>query len=408
MSLIDSVTIRPVLPDELPAVAQVQAVSFGREPDKALARLQQNPRYDTSHIIAADYEGQIIGSAIAFPAKMWLSGVPLSIGAVAGVVTLPEYRQNGVAAKMMDFLITRMVAEEHALSVLYPFSHRYYSKFSYGPISDSHAYRIEANNLLTFEEGQQVRPFTLDDLPMMRVMYKGQMTWHNGWFTRSNEWWVELVERWSRLVVFDNDGMIEGYCAYDIKSDEQGRNIFKVIEMFAVDGTAYRGLIGYLATQDEAGIIEYLAPAQTPLRHLLRQPIAEDAENRGWVFNDLCHITPGPMGRIISLPKALTTRFYTRAMSGERVLKISDPLIPANEEPLLFRVIDGRPETRAANGVEPQVETDIRTFSQILCGYLSAKDAQYIGRLKADEGSCIWLDKLIADTPLFIQAGDWF
>ncbi len=408
MSLTDSVTIRPVELDDLPVVAQIQAASFGGEADAALERLHNNPRYNLSHIIAADYDGQLIGSAIAFPAKMWLSGVPLSVGAVAGVATSPDYRQNGVAAKMMEFLIARMQAEGHALSVLYPFSHHYYEKFDYAPISDSHAYRIATDNLLTSAEGEQVRPFAPDDLSMLRVIYKGQMTWHNGWFSRSNAWWSELIERWSQLVVFEKEEMIEGYCAYEMKTDDQGREVLRIIELFAVEGEAYRGLFSYLATQTGADIIDYLAPPQAPLRHLLKRPVAEGGQNRGWIFNDLCHITPGPMGRIINLDQALTTRFYTRAMSGERVIKITDPLIPTNEAPLLFRVIDGRPETRPAAGFDPHIETDVRTFSQILCGYLTAKDAEYIGRLRADENSCLWLDNLIADSPLFIQAGDWF
>jgi predicted acetyltransferase len=339
---------------------------------------------------------------------MWLSGVPMSVGAVAGVATLPHYRRNGVASKMMKFAIARMVADGYALSVLFPFSHKYYNRFDYGTIGDLHAYQITPKNLMVFEERHNVRPFRPDDLPMMGVMYKGQMTWHNGWFTRSNEWWGQLIERWPHIVVFDNDGLIEGYGAYDLQTNRQGERILRLIEFFAADGAAYRGLIGYLAVQNEADVIEYLAPPDTPLRHLLHQPIADKGLNRGWIFNDLCHVTPGPMGRIINLPAALTTRFYDRTISGERVIKLTDPLLPVNEEPIIFRVVDGRPETQSADGLAPQIATDVCTFSQILCGYLSAKEAQYIGRLQADEGSCSWLDQVIADAPLFIQAGDWF
>ena len=408
MSMIDSVTIRPVLADELPAVAQVRAIGFGGEPEMALNRLQSNPRYNAPHIVVAIYKGKIIGTTTAFSAKMWLSGVPMKIGAVAGVATLPEYRRKGVAAKMMRFIIGKMFNEGDALSILYPFSPAYYNKFDYGTIGDLHAYRIKTDNLRPSEEGHKVRPFAPQDSRMMRVIYKGQMTWHNGWFTRSDEWWEQLINRWPGIMVFDNEGMIEGYYAYDLRNDDDGHSVLNIIELFAADGPAYQGLIGHLARQKEADIVEYLAPPNTPLRHLMRHPMADNAQNRTWIFNDLCHVTPGPMGRIINLSKALTTRFYNRTISGERVLKITDPLIPTNEDALIFRVVDGRPEVHSAKGLTPQIETDIRTFSQILCGYLSAKDAQYIGWLRADESSCSWLDKIIADTPLFIQAGDWF
>ena len=151
MPSIDAVTIRPILPDELPAVAYVRSMGFGGNPDKILAAMNDNPRYNFSHVIVAQYNGEIIGTATTFPAQMWLSGVPLSVGAVAGVAVLPEYRKLGVAAKMMKFAIMKMFAEGDALSVLFPFSHKYYSKFDYGTIGDLHAYRINPGNLTVFE-----------------------------------------------------------------------------------------------------------------------------------------------------------------------------------------------------------------------------------------------------------------
>ncbi|HXV98519.1 MAG TPA: sterol carrier protein domain-containing protein, partial [Anaerolineae bacterium] len=95
-------------------------------------------------------------------------------------------------------------------------------------------------------------------------------------------------------------------------------------------------------------------------------------------------------------------------LSGERVIRISDPLIPTNEEPLLFRLVDGRAETRSADGRKPQIETDVSAMTQILCGYLSTQDARRLGRLQANEDTCSWLDKAIADSPVYVQAGDWF
>lgn len=408
MSIIDSVTIRPALPDELEAVARLHTIGFGGNQTERLDYLLNNPRYNFSHIVVAQHDGEIVGSLTLIPAQMWLSGVPVNVGAVAGVVVLPEYRRNGIAPKMMEFAIMRMLAEGRALSVLFPFSHKYYAKFNYGTVSDLHVYRINPGNLIAYAEGHQVRPFHPDDLAMIRVMYKGQMTWHNGWFTRSNEWWSYIVKRWPQLMVYDNDGMIEGYYAYEVKINDRGERVLHIREFFAAEGAAYRGLIGYLAAQTEGTVIEYMAPANTPLRHMLRQPVAADAQNRGWIFNDLCYVVAGPMARIINLPAALTARFYTRGMSGERVIQVTDPLIHTNEEPLLFRVVDGRPETHPADGLDPQIRTDIATMTQILCGYLTAKDASLLGRFEADERTCTWLDQISADSPLYIQPGDWF
>jgi predicted acetyltransferase len=338
---------------------------------------------------------------------MWLSGVPLDIGAVAGVTVLPEQRENGVAGRIMEFLIDRMYSEERALSLLFPFSHKYYNKFGYGTVSDLHVYRFHPDNINQFEGADNVRPFTMADLHIMRVLYKGELTWRNGWFTRSNEWWERIMAQWPQVMVYD-DGMVTGYLCYNLSTNETGKRVLKIHEFFASEDEAYRGLHAFLAGQDDVDVIEYLAPAHTLLHHSLRQPIAVNAQNHGWVFNDLCHVTAGPMARIINLSKALTTRFYTRGMSGEKVLQVTDPLIPGNEETLTFRLVDGRAETHPTGDRKPNIETDIRTLSQILCGYLKATDARRLGWFRADENTCSWLDQIIVDEPLFIQSGDWF
>lgn len=408
MSIIDAVTIRPMLPAEVERVADLLTIGFGGEKSQRLAMLQGNPRFDSSHLIVAEYAGAIVGTATVFPAQMWLSGVPVKVGAVAGVTVQPEQRQQGIAARLMEVAIERMFAAGLAMSILFPFSPKYYNKFGYGVIGEVHTYRLNPANLTVFEEGHQVRPFEAIDLPMMRVMYKGQMTWHNGWFTRSNGWWDELIRRWPQMMVFENDGMIEGYYAYDLETSDQGQRVLRVREFFAAENQAYRGLMSYLAAQTEADVIEYYAPPDTPLRHMLRQPVADQAQNRGWIFNDLCYVAAGPMGRVINLREALTTRFYKRGLSGERVLRVADPLIPSNEQPIVFRIVDGRAETRPSDSATPQIETDIKTISQILAGYLSAKDAHLLGRFETDEDTCSWLDQALADSPLFIQPGDWF
>jgi predicted acetyltransferase len=395
--------------DDLEAVAQLRSIGFGRNKEKTMTALKNDPRYNLSHIIVADHAGQVIGTTTIFPVKMWLSGVPVNVGAVAGVAVLPEFRRQGVAAKMMDAAVRRSFEQGDALSALFPFSHDYYHKFGYRTVSDLHAYRINRHNLnLVSTEVNKVRPFNPNDLRVMRVMYKGQLTWHNGWLTRSDEWWERLIKSWSKIMVFDNDGMIEGYYAYNIQLNDDHEPVLNIKEFFATDGAAYRALLHSLAEQNEAEIIQYLAPADTLLRHSLRQPVAHQAQNHGWIFNDLCYVTPGPMARIINLPKALTSRFYTRGISGERTLKVTDPLIPENEAPLVFRLVDGRAETRPADGGKPQIETDVATLSQILCGYMKAIDAYRLDLFRASEDTCSWLDKIIVDTPLYIQAGDWF
>lgn len=407
--MIETVIVRPAHPKDEETIAHIRAISFATDEQKVLDSLRNNPRYDVAHIIIAELGGQAIGTATLFPVKMWLSGVPVNVGAIAGVAVLPDYQGHGVAAKMMRFITLRAYSQRQALAALFPFSHRYYGKFGFRTVGDLHAYLINRNNInITSEHLGKVRPFRAEDLRILRVMYKGQMTWNNGWFTRSDGWWERLVNSWQKITVFDNDGTIEGYYAYEIKGGPDGKKVLNIKELFAPESEAFHALVASLARQSEAELIEYLAPPHTLLRHCLHQPTAHNAQNRGWIFKDLCHVTPGPMARIVNVGEAFTARFYTRGISGERVFRITDPMISANEEPIVFRLVDGRPETQLADGRKVQVETDVGTLTQLLCGYIKAHEARQLNRLMANEETCTWLDKIIIDTPLFIQAGDWF
>ncbi|MDM8520677.1 GNAT family N-acetyltransferase [Anaerolineales bacterium HSG6] len=411
----DSITVRPlaISKADFESFAHVQSVCFGVDEKEAYNTLMDNPRYNTSHVVATEMNGKLIGTAIMFPAKLWLSGVPLDIGAIAGLGVLPDYRRQGAASQMMELLVKKSAEKGYAFASLFPASPRYYQQFGFGVVGDLHVYRLTPQNIMDFEEKSMVRDFDEADLRMMRVMYKGQMTWHNGWLSRSDEWWDKIIAKWPKIVVFDNDGMIDGYLAYETVTNEQGKTVLKVKEFFAAEGEAFRGLIGYMSSKTDVDIIEYLAPPDTPLKHSLHQPRTIDEVDRGngygFNFYDLSHVTVGPMARITTLHTALTKRFYARHMQGQRIIKLTDPFIPENESAVIFRLVDGRAESKIAPpNKTPQIETDIGTFTQILAGYLPAIDAQRLGLLKANEDTCSWLDKAIADSPLYIQSGDWF
>jgi hypothetical protein len=95
-------------------------------------------------------------------------------------------------------------------------------------------------------------------------------------------------------------------------------------------------------------------------------------------------------------------------MMGNRVLKVHDPKIPQNEAPINFRIVDGRPDILPIEGKEPDLETDIVTFSQIYCGFLPPDTARRLGRLKADDDTIAWIERAMRTNPLYIHPGDWF
>jgi len=403
------ITIRQATPSDLSRIARLKSIAFGGEEAAVRANLENNPRYNYRHIIVAEMEGQVVGTATVIPTQMWLSGVPVEMGAVAGVTTDPKFRRRGIFRAMMEHLIPRMHAEGVAISALFPADHALYAPFGYAAAAVWHAYSIQPENLPRFPEAAHVRPFDPADLPALRSIYRGgQLSQADGRLTRTAAWWERIVaEKYrtgnNRIVVYD-DGGVEGYLKFKLSDD----GLLHISEILVHSDAAWRGLWGYVAALPHVSAIEYLAPADEPILHLLRKPADRHGGNRGWIFDDIYHATASFMLRVIHLPEALTARFYPHNMMGHRILKIHDSLLPANGQPLKFRIVDGRPETQPADDSPPHIETDIATFSQIYCGFLAPETARRLGRLHADDESVAWLGRAMQTRPLYIHSSDWF
>lgn len=403
------ITIRPATPADFDLIAHMMSIGFGLNEQSYRASLNDHPLYTAKDMIIAELNGQPVGKATAFSTQMWLSGVPLQMGAVAGVITLPEFRGQGIGTVMMQHLLEKMAQTGMAISVLFPGTVSLYQRCGYADAATWHAYSIKPQNLTVYNEASQTRPFQPDDLAAVRSLYRGsQLSQADGRLTRSNTWWSRLVDPAQldsndRIMVYEGDIGLEGYLKYRLLNDQ-----IKVREMFVASDAAYRGLWGHLAAQTTVQSIDYLAAADDPLWHLMTQPQDSQGGNRGWVFNDVYHATVSVMLRIIDVAEALTSRFYPHNMMGNRVLKIHDPQLPQNENLINFRIVDGRPDIIPVDGKAPQIETDIATLSQIFCGFLSPDIARRLGKLEADDDTVAWLSQAMATDPLFIHADDWF
>ena len=404
------ITIRQATADDLDTIAYLKSVGFGSDQAVTRVNLADNPRYNISHIVIAEVDGQAVGTATAFPSQMWISGVPLQLGAVASVTTLPEFRNRGVATALMQHLLEKMARDGVAISALFPAAYTLYQSLGYGLAAVWHAYSLKPSNLPQFSETANVRDFVMDDLPSLRSIYRGsQLSLADGRVTRSNTWWEWLVSQTLRegnrhIVVYEGGDGVEGYLKYQIAED----HALKVVEMIVAGEAAYRGLWGYMASQPDIERIDYLAPADDPILHLMQIPGDSHGGNRGWIYDDIYHATLSFMLRVVDVGEALTSRFYPHDMMGHRVFKIHDAQLPANETLINFRIVDGRPDILPDEGKEPDIETDIVTFSQVFCGFMSPESARRLGRLKADDETILWLERAMAANPLFIQQGDRF
>ncbi len=404
-----NIVVRPAEVSDIESIAQLRSIGFGTDAAVVRAHIKNNPRYTIRDIVMADVDGESCGTACAFSAPMWLSGVPVSMGAVAGVTTHPRYRMKGVAKAMMLYLMRKMADDGLAISTLFPAEHTMYYRYGYGEAAIWHHYSINPQNIPFFDEISAVRPYRDDDRPALQSLYRGtQLSRNDGRLSRPTAWWERFTDAaqrtgMRRLMVFDDDG-VAGY----VKLVLDAKKTLRINELVAHTDAAYRGLWAYVAAQPEVTAIKYHAPADEPLYHLLNTPTDSFGGGRGWIFNDIFHATSTFMLRVINLAQALTERFYPANLQGQVTLKIADPQLPHNSTPLQFRVVDGRAETHPASADAVDVETDIITFSKIYCGFLHPAHARRLGKLTAGDAAVEWLGRAMATRPLYIHPTDWF
>ena len=190
----NQVTVRRATLDDLDEIARIKVICFGGNFEERRRGMVNNPRYDYRNEIVAEIGGQMVGTGMASSTQMWISGVPLPMGAVAGVATLPEYRAQGVASAVMERLVQKMAQERQAISVLFPAVHRIYQRCGYGQCAVWHSHYIRPDNLPPFEEAKQVRAFQSADLAAVQSLYRGsQLSLADGRLTRQNSWWERLT-----------------------------------------------------------------------------------------------------------------------------------------------------------------------------------------------------------------------
>lgn len=373
-------------------------------------KIEQDPRYSYKNYVLAEQAGQAVGCSCMFSNQMWLSGVPIEMGAVTDVTVHPDYQDKGVFEAVMQHLLEAMHARGIAISVKFPTAYAPYRSLGYESAAVWHVYRLTPDQLFSFGEAKHVRPFTEDDLPAIRSVYRGnQLSQADGRLMRSAALWDQIVaEKYRRgknfIIVYDNDA-IEGYAKCRIIQN----SALQIVEMFFSSDEAYRGLWGYFADKPDITRIHCLSPADAPLLHTMHATVDKgDLNQTATTFHDVYYATTSFMLRVINITEALTSRFYPHNMMGNRIIKINDPQLPANTELINFRIVNGRPDTLSVDGREPDIETDIATFSQIFCGFLKPETARLLGKLEAKDETILWLSQAMETNPLYIHQGDWF
>jgi predicted acetyltransferase len=419
---------RPITHEEVGHAAELNARAFRSDVERIRGFLEGNSRFSWRDVYGVEQDGELQAVLTAFPLDLWLGGGPVRTGAIAGVSVPPEHRRRGLAKFMMRSIHSHFRAQGIPVAILYPFSVGFYRSVGYEIAEWRHHYRVPTSSLPLSPERLRVRLARPADRPAIREVYAEYLRRRSG-VQRTEAIWDERVhQREGELAVYVGETGIDGYVLYEFKRVEPGHGhepdwwAVLVRELVALTAPAERGLLGFLAAQQEQAAAVHLVRApDEPFGMALAEPQGHPDRRIEFIMHEVYQGSAGLLLRILDVPGAFAARRIPAHVGGELILVVNDPETP---EAGLWHVQfgEGRIATRAGDphsnplpggeGTTGErgsvITTDIQTLSAVYAASLTAAQAQRLGRLEGDAAALALLDAALAVPPLMVQRADWF
>lgn len=331
-------------------------------------------------------QGKVVSCLTLLHARLCLRGVPVAMGGVRHVATDPEEQNRGYASSLIRSTLQAMRRQGLQVSVLFPFSFRYYRKFGYELGGNYCHFWCRPNNIPAYRERSECRTAVPADAAPLAALYRRLTAASSCSMERDAVRWAEICSdpRYTTHL-FPGGAEVRGYAVVEETRDSYGGKLIRVLDLAAEEPRAWRGLLGLLS-QVPAESVEWLACARRlAASGLLRStaPLREGFKPRG-----IATIRPQFQIRVTDLAGLLRT--VAPNLPGGRyrlALRARDDQLPENSAPVAIAASGDRIEVRTARPSDPALEADIRIMSQILSGYLSPADAvsQDLARCTSDE-----------------------
>lgn len=196
----------------------------------------------------AVYDGErIAAKATVLDLEFYVGGRVFKAGGVAGVATWPEYRRQGLVARLLEHSLQEMRAKRQVLSMLHPFAVGFYRKFGWELYTDQKKYTLTAAQLpprIPYS-GKIERRSSRDSL---HALYHAVASRYNGSLARTPLWWKYHAPggNGAQVAVYvDDSGKDQGYLLYTVKDME-----LTVHELMALDHNAEKAIWSFIGQHD--------------------------------------------------------------------------------------------------------------------------------------------------------------
>jgi predicted acetyltransferase len=326
--------------------------------------------------------------------ETYINGQRFAMGGIAGVATWPEYRRQGLVAKLLVHMLQDMRSNGQTLSFLHPFAHGFYRKFGWETYTDEKVYTLKTGQLpprINYN-GRIVR--CQNGHEPVRELYSKYASEYNGTLVRTELWWKYRIagrKSGQTAVYYDVHNEPVGYVFYNVKDRKM-----VVHELVALTSEARAALWSFIGQHDSMFTeLTIKAPADDLLPFMLSdQRIKQE-------------ITPYTMGRIVDA-EAFVAFYPFAAGAGEDRLLIDLKDEHASWNNGCFELViqpSGRATLEPWTGTtenEEVLKLDIGAFSSALIGYLRPLQLWQLNRLAGKEDTIKRLQARIPEQTTYL------
>lgn len=375
--------VRPVKEGEYKEACRAESIAFDIGLDFTDPKAADNP--DGYKVRRAVFEdGKIVSCLDLIPFRALLNNKEVGMSGIGGVVSLPEERHKGYVRELFRYVLKESYEKGDAISYLYPFSNKYYRQFGYENSMTKNEITVSTDAFAVYRNRDRVKLFIPgEDESEIRGLYKEFSCGKNCMVVRSEREWKKKIGadpyKNCRYVYvhYDSDNKADSYI---ILVPDRHEDILTAEEFVFLNVNALIKMLGFV--YNYAGRypkFRFTAPSFINFKLLAEEPY--DVKTNSICFG---------MTRVVNVVRALETIDLDGTVK-EVNIAVKDDFLSFNNGVFSIKSENGKTTVKKTEN-EPDFFCDVRTLSQLLTGYVSLKEAVYMG-LAAVKSDIKGLDK---------------
>ena len=374
--------IRQAVKSDFEKIHELTAYCYGLDPAAYRERFARKWQLTFQENYLVELDRHVVANARLIPYEQNIRGVWKKMGGVGMVVSEPSTRRKGHVRKLMVYLLEKMAAENYAISCLYPFKDTFYSAFNYTNITANQFIKFNPKFLKRWEnlpKGYSLKRFSHSEgFVFLKSLHEKAMAKIHGGVKRGENQWAtqNFPNSLSYVVCFNPNGVAEGILRAIPQGFSKGfdwaeTGQLEIKDFFSLTPKAKQALLHFLYLHTDQ-IIEALLPINP-----------QESELYPWLHDyylTTIKTTNIWQARIINIQLSLEN--LPVPCEGETIIRVRDPLLPANDASYLLVSKNRKLTVQQTEGQKADFEFSIEGLTALLYGILSPAELEAFGWLK--------------------------